>query len=114
MKNLKMISLIAVLILSVACSTSIRNDDEVTLRVNSYTVDCMGVVEGKCLLVQEGNKIGSPEWELFYFEDSIEKFRYEPGYIYTLLVRKTEIENPPQDASSFRYELLRILAKEKV
>ena len=86
---------------------------ETHLRVNSYTVDCVGVMEGQCLLVQEGDLVGSEDWEYFYFEDGIVGFDYEPGYIYNLLVKKVPVKNPPMDGSSIRYELIRILSKEK-
>ncbi len=83
------------------------------MRVNSYTVDCVGEMEGKCLLVQEGEAIGTDDWVYFYYEDSIIGFEYEPGYIYLLAVRKIPVENPPADASSFEYELIRIISKKE-
>ncbi|WP_424493493.1 DUF4377 domain-containing protein [Salinimicrobium sp. GXAS 041] len=86
---------------------------ETPLRVNSYTVSCIGEMEGECLLVQEGNAIGTDDWELFYYKDDIEGFDYEEGYIYDLIVEKSEIENPPMDASSVNYKLIRIESKEK-
>ncbi len=82
------------------------------MMVNSYTVKCIGEMEGTCLLVQEGNMIGTENWEYFYFMDSIEGFNYEPGFVYALEVKKTEIENPPADVSSTKYELVRIISKE--
>lgn len=106
--------IISAIILLAGCSTNLKGVDEVNFRVNSYTVDCYGEMEGKCLLIQEGDLIGSEEWELFYYEDSIVGFVHEPGYIYNIVVLRTKIENPPMDASSYRYELLRILSKEKV
>lgn len=105
--------LIILVMLVAGCSTTAQGVEEIYLRVNSYTVDCVGEMEGKCLLVQEGDKIGTEEWEYFYYEDSIVGFDYEPGYIYNLVVKRTEIKNPPQDGSSFRYELVRIQSREK-
>ncbi len=86
--------------------------DRVNMMVNSYTVDCIGEMEGTCLLVQEGNMIGTENWEYFYFVDSIEGFVYEPGYVYGLEVKKTEVSDPPADGSSVKYELVRIISKE--
>ncbi len=88
--------------------------EEIELRVNSYTVECYGEMEGNCLLVQEGDKTGTEDWEFFYYEDSIEGFDYEPGYVYDLMVRKITVKDPPQDGSSFRYELIRVTSKESV
>lgn len=82
-----------------------------TLRVASHTVSCTGESEGRCLLIQEGTAIGTDDWEYFYYEDGIEGFDYKPGYIYDLLVRKIPVKDPPMDASSIRYQLIRILGK---
>ncbi len=89
-----------------------RVNSSINMRVNSYTVDCVGEIEGTCLLVQEGDMIGTENWENFYFYDSIDGFTYEPGFVYGLEVKKTEVENPPADGSSIRYELVRIVSKE--
>lgn len=100
---------------TISCSD---NDDagieEVRLRINSYTVDCVGVQLGKCLLIQEGDKIGTEDWEYFYFENSIDGFTFEPDFIYEILVRKKRIEDPPADGSSIRYSLVRIISKMEV
>lgn len=106
-------TLFFLLLIVAGCSTTAKGVDEIHLRVNSYTVDCVGEMEGNCLLVQEGDNIGSEEWEYFYYEDSIIGFNYEPGYIYDLVVQKKEISNPPQDGSSYQYELVRIVSQEK-
>ena len=99
----------------ISCS---NNDDsaieEVLFRINSYTVDCEGVQIGKCLLVQEGDKIGADDWEYFYFENSIEGFTFESGFIYEIMVRKTTIENPPADGSNVSYSFVRLISKIEV
>lgn len=101
-------------LLVMGCSSTDTGVVESAMRINSYTVDCVGEAEGTCLLVQEGDKIGTEDWELFYFEDSITGFDYEPGFIYNLIVRKTSVANPPMDGSSLKFELVRIVSKEKV
>ncbi|MBZ9629261.1 DUF4377 domain-containing protein [Salegentibacter sp. LM13S] len=100
-----------VFLLSVSFSEDLKVVDMV---VNSYTEECVGEREGKCLLVQEGDQIGTDDWNLFYYEDSIEGFDYEPGYIYHLKVKKKKIKNPPMDGSSISYRLVKIISKEKV
>lgn len=111
--NLKPFIFMFFVILS-ACSPRIDSADVVHMRVNSTTVNCIGEMEGTCLLVQEGNMIGTENWEYFYYVDSIEGFSYEHGFIYNLRVRKTEIKNPMADGSSVRYELVKIISKEAI
>ena len=86
----------------------------INMMVNSNTVACFGEMEGTCLLVQEGELIGTENWENFYYYNSIEGFIYEPGFVYGLLVKKTELDNPQAGGSSIRYELVRIISKEVV
>ena len=109
------IYMIFIIIISVFSCNNTDIAAEITgLRVNSYTVECYGEMDGNCLLVQEGDKIGTEDWDYFYYEDSIVGFDYEPGYMYDLIVRKIRIEDPPQDGSSIRYELIRVVSKDRV
>ena len=101
-------------IIITGCSAGMNGTKEIDMRVNSYTVECVGEMEGICLLVQEGDKIGGTDWEYFYYHDSIIGFDYEPGYIYMLRLKRKKIANPPQDGSSYEYELISIVSKEKV
>ena len=88
-----------------------NSNGEINMMVNSYTVDCYGEREGTCLLVQEGDLIGSENWEYFYFYNNIEGFTYEPGYIYGLTVKKTEVKETAAGGSSIKYELVKIVSK---
>lgn len=101
---------IGVFLLNISFSEDLRVVDMV---VNSYTEECVGK-GGYCLLVQEGDQIGTDDWSLFYYEVSIEGFDYEPGYIYHLKVKKKKIKNPPMDGFSISYRLNRVMSKEKV
>lgn len=74
-----------------------------TLYVASYKKDCEGVASQSCYLVKENLK---DEWELFY--NKIEGFEYQAGKDYTLTVEVIPIENPPADASMFKYKLVSI------
>ena len=67
-------------------------------------VDCVGVGPRQCLLVKESE---DADWEFFY--DGIEGFEHIEGVFYVLEVEITEIEDPPADASSLHYRLLRIV-----
>lgn len=86
---------------------------EVVYRVNSFRVPCVGVAPMSCLQVQREGDASASDWQLFYA--SIDGFDYEPGYLYRLLVRETTLppEQVPADASSIRYELVEMLAKEQ-
>ncbi|MEL6918549.1 MAG: DUF4377 domain-containing protein [Bacteroidota bacterium] len=79
------------------------------LRVNYFTIDCVGVLEQQCLLVQEGSDIGSDTWDYFY--DPIEGFDFELGFVYNLQVTKTKVENPPADGSLYTYKLVNIISR---
>ncbi len=85
--------------------------EQTNLRVNYYHEECEGVISQRCLLIQEGNLIGSDEWEYFY--DSIDGFNYEAGFLYDLVVDKTTVTDPAADASSIEYKLIETLAKKK-
>lgn len=70
--------------------------------VGAEKVDCVGVSPMECLRIRRANH---PEWENFY--DDIEGFEWEEGQRYILEVDIIEVENPPADASSKRYHLVR-------
>ncbi|MTG98593.1 MULTISPECIES: DUF4377 domain-containing protein [Myroides] len=83
-------------------------EDIVTLFIASEKADCAGVAEMKCLLVRETEDM---PWELMY--DPIEGFTYEPGYEYSLEIKRETVANPPADGSSIRYILVREISKIK-
>ncbi|WP_026463146.1 DUF4377 domain-containing protein [Adhaeribacter aquaticus] len=112
MKNLLFLFCLVGALLSCKKETSEIFAKEVTLRVNSYRQNCQGEGVLNCYLVQDGKKIGTQNWDLFYNE--IEGFDYEEGFIYDLKVRKENVPNPPADGSSFKYKLIKILNKQKV
>ncbi len=93
-----------------ACE-EVQPEGEANMRVNYFTQTCQGLYEGNCLLIQEDAEIGSDNWSLFYYENSIDGFEYEAGYVYDLRVEKTHIPNPPQDASSIEYKLIEVISK---
>ena len=74
------------------------------LYINSKLVDCIGVGPQQCMLIKE-NK--DEEWGMFY--DNIQGFDYHEGIEYKLQVMITQIENPPADGSSLKYDLIEIL-----
>ncbi|PWG06221.1 DUF4377 domain-containing protein [Polaribacter aquimarinus] len=81
---------------------------EKTLIIASKKVECVGVSSQQCFLIKENEQ---QSWEYFY--DSINDFNYEEGFEYVILVIEEEIENPPQDASSIKYSLVKVISKIK-
>ena len=88
------------------------NTELVYMQVNHYPTTAIGSFPKLVFLVREGEEPGNSEWQYFY--DEIEGFNYQPGFVYELNVKKETLENPPQDGSSFNYDLINIVSKEKV
>lgn len=80
-----------------------------TMIVASETRTCYGAGRQQCMLVRGAD---TEPWQYFY--GNIEGFDYEPGYEYVLRVGKEKVENPPQDASSIRYRLVKLVSREKI
>lgn len=108
--HMKNILFIIISILCFSCSN--QNFEMINMRINHYQDVAIGLSPQLVYLVQEGEHIGTDNWNYFY--NHIEGFSYESGYIYNLSVKKIPIENPPADGSSMQYELQEIISKEKV
>jgi hypothetical protein len=61
----------------------------------------------ECFNIRESE---TQAWEPFC--QAIEGFEYEKGHTYVIMVRIHEIKNPPQDGSSRRYELVKVISKD--
>lgn len=61
-----------------------------------------------CLWVKRPS---SEDWEMF--RTRINGFEYEKGYEYNLLLSISFVKNPPMDASSKNYTLVKVLSKEE-
>lgn len=102
--------LFAIFILFSFTFSSCINDDNIEfliLKVNHFKQSGTGSYSSLFLLTQEGYDANS--WSMFY--DDIEGFKYELGYVYTLKVEKSIIENPHADGSSYGYRLVEVQAK---
>lgn len=98
-------------ILGTILSASNLAADEKTVYISSETRPCSaGVMDKECLLVKWTKD--QKDWEYFY--DDIEGFTYEKGNEYELVISVEEVENPPADASSLKYKLIRQVSKKKV
>lgn len=77
-----------------------------TIFVGSELADCTGVGPQKCMLIRDSHE---SDWEYFY--DNIHGFVHAAGHDYHIEVLITDVENPPADASSKKYELIKIISK---
>lgn len=77
-----------------------------TLYVGPFLADCVGVAPQQCLQVKT-----TPDGEYQLFYDTIQGFEYEEGYEYEIVVSRTEVENPPADASKYQYSLVEVVSK---
>lgn len=101
--------MISTVLAAVACENQTDSNTEIWW-INSAKTDCVGVATMSCLQIQKGSEIDPAGWEFFY--SSIKGFDYEPGNIYQIKVKITDIEGPiPADASSKNFELLEIKSK---
>lgn len=86
------------------CGTS----NNQTLWISGMKTECdAGAGTKQCLRVYRGEEVADAEWENFYA--NIEGFEFEEGYLRRVKVKTEEVSNPPADASSLRYVLVKEL-----
>jgi hypothetical protein len=100
--------LIGVLLFCASCA-GLRKTQTETWMVGPERKPCSGVAPMECLQIKKNPS--DTAWQYFY--DAIEGFDYEAGYTYTLEVTSNKVDNPPADASSIKYTLVKIVKKEK-
>ncbi|QXP66164.1 DUF4377 domain-containing protein [Polaribacter sp. AHE13PA] len=98
--------ILVVFMLIISCEKNNLHINEKTIMIASAKVNCVGVAPQKCLLTKEE---GAEDWGYFY--SSITGFNYEEGFEYEVLISEKNIENPPQDASSKEYTLIKVISK---
>lgn len=103
-------ALLTLLIFS--CSDDGFTSKTESLRIDYYRPAAMGIAPQLVYRVQQGDDIGSDDWNFLY--SGIDGFDYEPGYIYNLEVNVTDIANPLADGSSKRIELKNVVSKTSV
>ena len=112
MKNiLSLIAILTTLLTLAACSSNYKlAANEEKFYIAATTRPCnAGVMETECILYKASES--QAEWHNLY--SPIKGFKYEKGFEYELIVKKTTISNPPADASSIQYELIKLLRKTK-
>ena len=108
-RNLFLLTSIIGLILS-SCNF-FQKDNKKTILIGYTTQPCIaGVMETECMQIKWTKD--QSEWEHFYGQ--IEGFNFEKGYEYELIVREEKVENPPADAPSVIYKLVKEVSKRKV
>ena len=91
-----------------ADTLSVQGAVRLTLEVDAHRVPCTGEARTRCLRVRV---LPDTSWRLFY--QQIEGFAFEEGYRWRLEVERRPVPNPPADASSVAYRLVRVLSKER-
>lgn len=105
-KSLMTLLFSGLFLMAAACTPTAGSEaaDTLTMYVGPEKVECVGVAPQECLQI----KFDADEaWQLLY--QDIEGFTFEPGSEYELIVNRINVENPPADASSIRYELVEIV-----
>lgn len=97
--------------LMLASCNLFQKSKEKTILIGSFTQPCVaGTMETECIQIKWTKD--QAEWQNFYGE--IEGFTFERGNEYELIVNEEEVKNPPADASSFIYKLVKEVSKTKV
>lgn len=110
MKTIKSLNFTILLLLLTACGSS-KKESNKTLYISSETQPCVAGVRKMYCMQVKWNK-NEKNYSLFY--EQIEGFDYEVGNEYELLVSEEKVENPPADASSVKYKLVKMVSKTKV
>lgn len=80
--------------------------------IHHQTKECIGVGPQNCLLVQYGETVNENGWQLFY--GHIHGLQPKRGYRYKIKYFTEKVENPPADASSIQYYLIKVISKERI
>lgn len=84
--------------------------ETIPMWIGPHTRPCTaGVMPTRCMLVKW--RADQKEWENFYAR--IEGFAPRAGYFYKIVVRRSAVANPPADAGSLRYELVKVVSHKK-
>ena len=116
--KLRWVQLIALFCLIGVCSSCLDDDKEriVVMNVSSDLVWMGSRPPGNStdlVKVMECTIEGTEEI-LYLSRNAIEGFEYVEGFRYKIRVRIVELDNPPADGYTERYELLEVVSKEKI
>ena len=80
-----------------------------TLYVAPRQADCAGMSDERCFLIRN-----TPEGNWILHNEKITGFDYEPGFRYTLKVKREHVKHPPLGGASMKYVLVDIVEKKDV
>ncbi len=109
----RIFALLALVILFASCK---KDFPGVTSYQNMYLIiqpekaEVQGMF-GTNLQLMVVQQLASKEDDRPYYLGEIEGFTFEKGITQVVYVRREKLANPPQDASSHRYVLLRVVSK---
>lgn len=89
-----------------ACSEPFASLDEIQFTVLEARAACFAPFPTSCYQVLWPGKT-EPE----FFSSDIEGFTFEPGVRQHIRVERRRIKNPPADASSYHYRLVRVILR---
>ncbi len=101
------LAIIALTASLIGCNNDSNDIGNREIFIDHYKSECFGLALSLCMRSRVNS---DDDWSLFY--ESIDGFDYEWGYVYKLRVNISNIENPPEDASSVKYTLVDMLSKE--
>ena len=90
-----------------------KNNNTIFWVSGSKTEASAGAGKMMVLNVHRGENLENPKWENFYAP--IEGFQFEEGVLQKIQVKETQLDpaKVPADASSIKYELVKVLEKKK-
>lgn len=107
-----LVKLSCLMLLFAACNTTKQSSNNTIMWISGEKARCQaGVGELDCLQVYRGENVDDAKWEYFYA--NIVGFDFEQGFLQKIEVKEEQIpmEQVLADASSIRYELVKVLEK---
>jgi len=110
LKHLFTVLCILLIGLSTSCEKQEDIDDGQTWE-ERWVIGSKTILGSNRILCFWIKKNDNPVWQMA--RGYIKGFTYEEGYEYVVDVKATKVPDPPQDAGSITYSLIRIISKEK-
>lgn len=112
MKNFFTIAICTIIVLLGSCSSDEEKESIMNLSISAKTIIHPAWPFDEQELMVATNKADNTTTYLTLRE--IKGFEYKKGIEYELIVKKTLLENPPQDGSNCIYSLVKILSEKKI